>query len=763
MTTIYPGVIEITSPAAGANVAVGDPFRVAGITRPGFFPPSTSLPATSVTIQLDGGVPQPVTPQPGTGLLNWEAYLQVASPGLHTIVARAQGEDPRTGGNHWQNSKTITVNAVVTRLRIAGVEQTQAIQFFLFNGQGSGYASSACATEAGARADNSVPLIAQKATVLRVYVASRGGPPPPSSISGQLITDGSTLLPSNDPIAPQPQTSIRRGFVNDTLNFWLSPALCSGTRSFTLRVFDPTRLGDITYEAERTFSLTFESEPRIRVYGVLIHYTGRGLNITAPTDVGLVNTLSPVSQQYPISGFDYSGFTVIDFAGDLTVGGGGGCGPGWNQLFGLLQTMRTGTSDLYVGLLPVGVPTGSIIGCGGGGVATAFLFDSSTMAQEIGHAFGRQHGPCGNPPNVDPCFPTYGMFPTGSIGEFGLNTANFTVFNPATTFDFMTYCGPTWVSPYTYMKLQEANVTGAPSAEGPEVRDVPGNYLYLTFRVHRNGKVELLTGFHLYGPAPARETGVVSSVLCGLIGTGGEIIASRRCRQDPHQSPDDPYMDFHQTLPWDSAVKAIIFWREREVISTHEVEETAPSISIEPPKAIEQHKGMVRVKWTAKAPHGKSLWYMLRYSNDKGKSWRVVAAGLIEPYYDVDLNLLPGGKRCRLQVVASSGVRTAVAETPPFAVEVKPVKAHILSPTDGTVIGKGERLELRGFGFSPDFGTTDFEDMVWSSNRDGLLDVGHDTFVANLSIGRHRLELTVPDGLGGESIASTTVEVRAKT
>jgi hypothetical protein len=64
-------------------------------------------------------------------------------------------------------------------------------------------------------------------------------------------------------------------------------------------------------------------------------------------------------------------------------------------------------------------------------------------------------------------------------------------------------------------------------------------------------------------------------------------------------------------------------------------------------------------------------------------------------------------------------------------------------------------------GFSPDFGTTDFADMVWSSNRDGLLDVGYDTVVDNLSVGRHRLELTVPDGLGGESTARVSVEVRA--
>ena len=756
--SIRPGNISITTPASGTSVQVGAMFLVAGETEPGeFHNPYTGidadLPPTSVTFRLDHGIQQLATPL-AADWSGWEAHLQVTSPGLHTIVVVAHhAASPMA--DVWRATATITVNAVIPRLRIVGVEQTQAIQFFNFNGHGS-----------GAGADNSVPLIAQKSTVLRVYIESTGGPPPPSSVSGELTTDGSTFLPSNSPIVPKPQTSIFRFAVNDTLNFWLSPALCSGTRSCTLRVFDPTRPGDPAYEWERTFSLTFASVPRVRVSGVLVHYTGLGLNITAPTDVDLVNTLSVVNRMYPISGFDYSGFTVINFAGNLSAGGGGGCGPAWIQLFNQLSMMRSGsqTNDVYVGLLPPGVPTGSVIGCGGGGVAIAFVSDGFTMAQEIGHAFGRQHAPCGNPPNVDPSYPTFDMFPSGSIGEFGLDTANFTVFNPHNTFDFMSWCRPVWVSPYTYMGLKNAIVTSVPSpqVERAEVRDVPRDYLYLIFRVHRDDRVELLIGFHLYGPAPGLDTGVLSSVWCDLIGPDGEIVASRRCHQDPHQSPDDPYMDFHETLPWDPAVKAIAFRREREVIYTYDVEEAPPSISIEAPKAIERRTGMVRVEWTAEVPPGTSVWYMLRYSNDDGESWRAVAAGLTELHYDVDLNLLPGGERCRLQVVASSGIRTAVADTLPFAVAVKPVQARILSPADGTVIGEGERLELRGIGFSPDFGTTTFEDMVWSSHRDGLLDVGYDTVVANLSPGRHRLELRVPDGLGGESIAKVAVEVRAK-
>jgi hypothetical protein len=280
--------------------------------------------------------------------------------------------------------------------------------------------------------------------------------------------------------------------------------------------------------------------------------------------------------------------------------------------------------------------------------------------------------------------------------------------------------------------------------------------------VHRDGKVELLSGFHLAGACPARETRVPSSVGFDLVGAEGRIIASRRCQQSFHQSTDDPYTDFHETLPWVEAIRAVVFWRDGDVIHTHAVEESPPRVRVEAPRFAE-HSDVAHLEWTAEAPEGAALRYLVRYSHDDGESWRAVAVGLSEPHCDVDLRQLPGGDHCRLQVVASSGIRTAVAETSPFAAAVKPGRAWILSPADGTVICEGERLELYGVGFSPDFGTANFEDMVWSSDRDGLIDFGSFTVATNLSVGRHRIGLAVPDGVGRESVARVTIEVAASS
>src|SRR6266540_1640405 len=96
------------------------------------------------------------------------------------------------------------------RLSIRGIELTQGIQYFLFNDQGSGYAP-----------NNSVPLIAQRALALRVYIDSKWGQgplTPPISITGnvraeRLRTDGTwqhvtVVTPTNGSIAPRLAASI---------------------------------------------------------------------------------------------------------------------------------------------------------------------------------------------------------------------------------------------------------------------------------------------------------------------------------------------------------------------------------------------------------------------------------------------------------------------------------------------------------------------------------------------------------------------------
>jgi hypothetical protein len=136
-----------------------------------------------------------------------------------------------------------------------------------------------------------------------------------------------------------------------------------------------------------------------------------------------------------------------------------------------------------------------------------------------------------------------------------------------------------------------------------------------------------------------------------------------------------------------------------------------------------------------------------------------VGPGQRETSCELDLDTLPGGERCRFQVVAFSDVRTSIATSDRFAVQMKPTVAEILAPADNAEVEHGEPVPLYGRAFSPDFGTTPLEEMLWFSDRDGLVGVGYETVATQLSQGWHELTLRVPDGLGGESVHLIAINV----
>ena len=86
------------------------------------------------------------------------------------------------------------------------------------------------------------------------------------------------------------------------------------------------------------------------------------------------------------------------------------------------------------------------------------------MAHELGHAAGLQHAPCGQVgATADPNYPTYEPYTPASIGEFGLDIDDGTVHLPLTDTDFMSYCGPNWISVYSHNKMfNNATLGGGP-------------------------------------------------------------------------------------------------------------------------------------------------------------------------------------------------------------------------------------------------------------------------------------------------------------
>lgn len=643
---------------------------------------------------------------------------------------------------------------------IAGIDAVQATQFFKLNNQGSGIG-----------ANNSVPMIARKDLILRVY-PKRGFFLNPGTVTGSVTRPGKPALsPLNGPVTVQNVSALQQINLNHSLNFRVPAADCVGTVTFTIRIVNTANPAAFKTQ---NITLTFQEVPQVRVHGVLIHYTGLGMNLANPSGLDLIDTLKYITQAYPIRGITYTACEVLTFSGDLRVGGGGGCGTGWNQLFNTIWNMRaaSGTTDVFIGLLPPGVPTSGVIGCGGGGVAIAYKGGGAVLAQEVGHAFGRAHAPCGNPGGPDPSYPVYGTYPSGSIGEFGMDTSTMTIFNPASTYDFMSYCGPTWVSPYTYTGLKNA-ITASPAAmhaarAGSRQQDKAGEYLFLNFRVHKSGRVELLNSFHATSANPPEELGRPTGVGCTLIDRNGQAIKGHHCLvNNPHMEDDDAYIDYHEAVLLDGVdiadVHAIDFTNDGKAGQLINFQGVAPVVTIKETKRVDKKPNLMRVEWEAdkSAKTADPVHYILRYSSDNGSTWRAVAADLTTTSHVVDLDMLAGGDKCVFQVIASAGIRSSTATTPPMKLARKPRQPYILQPEAAKLtIKAGEELVLLGGGFSPEFESTDFDDVTWSSNKDGVLGIGYQVITRSLSVGHHTISLSFPDGLGGTASGKLDVTVR---
>jgi len=338
-------------------------------------------------------------------------------------------------------------------ISVVDVELNQATQYF----------RAADHLDSGnVRPDNSIPLVAGKATGIRVYVDydASAGLPPIASLSGELTATSGGATATFAPIAPiipRRVTEIDRGLPGHTLNFLLPDGWCDGIVEIKIRAFDATMPAQRSAALNR--SLRFVRVNPLRVYAVGVNYTGAGLNLPAPVQSDFATTFDYTRRVWPTGDVLFSGYTTIAFSDDLSGTASEGCGSGFSALRGDLEDMKGDTDDLVYGLLPSATPITGVAGCGGSGAGTGLAGDGVTAAHEAGHAFGRKHAPCDDsarcdsPLNTDDDYPKYGVFVSDSVGEFGFDVENNMVFDPATSTDFMGYSSNDWISPYTYAAL----------------------------------------------------------------------------------------------------------------------------------------------------------------------------------------------------------------------------------------------------------------------------------------------------------------------
>jgi hypothetical protein len=331
-------------------------------------------------------------------------------------------------------------------LSIDRIEVTQAIQF----------------SNSPNGADNSVPLVAEKLTLVRAYIDSGVDA---AVNDGRVPNVTGTLIASNGasftlaPVAPFEAKVLSRvnpDVLTDTLNFLIPANLAVGSMRITVQatvganVSNPVG-ADITFTPVEVLDILM-----VRVRPM------PGTEVDRATYFASVNQL-PLIYPIPTDPARSIRYWVLPSAHVLAGSWNLNSDDGMSDLLDDLEDIQEESADhkkLY-GMIPASTMmarTGKARR--GDNVALGYPFLMTAVGHELGHVYGLQHAPCGAPGNMPENTDDDFRPANATIGDVGVDVAAMAT-RPANTTDFMSYCTATgvlpyeggWVSAYHWSKL----------------------------------------------------------------------------------------------------------------------------------------------------------------------------------------------------------------------------------------------------------------------------------------------------------------------
>jgi hypothetical protein len=475
---------------------------------------------------------------------------------------------------------------------------------------------------------NSVPLVAGKSTMLRIYARTGDSKQALSNIriaitatrSGANLSSSPSIMTATLPLANS------RGDINSTLNMKLPANWLSGTIDLTVRL-DPDNQVAETNENNNAITqrLTFTQVPPLNVKIIPIRYTHNpnGRTYAAPTQ-DIIS--SWIFKTYPIHQIVISWHAPYNFTGDLMKT------DDWlrllNEITALKKSEGAPNGQIYYGLVPPSDSSstwfhGGVAGIGWVGSRTSVGMNSASTAgqiaaHEIGHNMGMMHTPCGSPSGLDASYP----YSDGSIGQFGIDVSTGQLFSSSTK-DVMSYCNPKWISDYTYKALYRSQVQyGAAMAFTQTAVEYPSMPVQRSLLVRAQGgtdgdlSLELLPVYVISGNQMSDyEAGEYQ---LHVLGADDEILVQIPVRSYGMEDADG--FGIHARIPLpDKPAEKVRLVKDGQVVA----EKLLQVNTLDPVQQMiveDAGDGNVIVRWSS--PEVPAL---IRYSLDEGKTWTTLA------------------------------------------------------------------------------------------------------------------------------------------
>lgn len=702
-------------------------------------------------------------------------------------------------------------------LQVQGIEVTQAIQY---------YRSDQHLTDPPDRGpDNGLRLVTNKTAWVRTYI--RSGQDPAfdngqlAGVTGTLRVERrvggvwgmiANLLPQNAPLTAEDSFAsydAERGNINTTLNFVVPANLMTGLLRFTAEVrgqFAPCP----GYSASRSTQIDVNLQQTLNAAFITIGYNGPNaantgnIVLPAPTLATCQAETSWAMTTYPVSGAPntrIAGTFVTNTPINDPRSCPGCCSPNWGPLLqqvaalvALDQAANPGQQWVYYGIIASGIPV-NVPGCSGGATG-GVAGQPVTYAHEIGHQFGLPHARCGNAGNGNPNYPVYEPYDLpvdppntanwtmASIGEYGLDINNGAIANPNNAEDFMSYCGPRWISVFTcnfLTNIAELSPQTIPSGAGAprliedNTPSLDRDESSIEPMIHMLGVIGIDGGIEVtsvaridtrYLRGDGRQTGYVAQhldadggilaqdVLYAYPSDGAKTKSSNHdhdcgCgRKDCEGDCGEP-----QPVPFKAMLRDIAPGACLRIVKRGEVVWERKG-GDKPPKfggarATLGKNGDLELAWKLDIASKDEVEIWVRWTGDDGKTWHALSVGLRGGTATIPAEQLPSSGTVRFELLAHDGFHTLRAATDAVAMPAKPPSVVILYPGAGARV-YGDRL-VHLWGSASSFAGTiiDADAAEWFIN-DKLVGKGLDLWIENPGAGRHHVRLQVTEaGLTG--------------
>ena len=739
----------------------------------------------------------------------------------------------------WGKCKPPQVSAEMTfrfqrqpKLTVQGLEITQAIQHYR--------AAEHLTDPADRGANNSLRLVTNKTAWVRTYLRSGQSPAfdngQLANVTGTLTIERrvknvwhviATLPPQNGPLTAEGNfisLDAERGNIDNTLNFVVPAAMMTGLLRFTVNVASPnadcpgnTAVGSATVDVNLTQTLNAAF--------ITIGYNGPNdsntdtLNLPAPTLADCQAETSWAMTTYPVSGAPnvrVAGTFVTNIPLNDPRSCPGCCSPNWGlllpQIAALVAADQVGNPGpwVYYGLINDGIPV-NVPGCNG--VATGGLANRAmTYAHEIGHQFGLPHARCGNSGTGNANYPIYEPYDLpvdvpanpvssttwtmASIGEYGLDINNGNIANPNDAEDFMSYCGPRWISVFTHNylvnrpELTPAVIpTGSGAATSRVIQDNEANFtrrtdvieplIYLIGRLTAEGEVEISSVARLetrYLVGDGRFTRYIAQ----LLNEKGQIISQdvmyaytadgcgsgesdgcggcQDCGCQEGREEKGPIM-LKGMLRDVAPGQTLRIVKDGETVWERQAPAEPPQVSNIRAQVLKD--GRFNLSWRCKSASEGHDECWIRWSRD-GKRWHALMVDVTDSKISLDPEQLPSGE-IQFQLMAHDGFFTTLAESNPVEIAARPPVVTILYPKRDDLAYAERQLHLWGTANSRSGHELTDEQFVWTIDGKEV-GRGRDIWVDNPGRGEHKIQLSVTEGeLIGVAETAVTIQPAAPT